>query len=1774
MDTNEKLVFEGEDSLVYLRENKKYGKHLVKILRSSTPSLDQVVSFNNEFTITQDLNIKGIRRALYCEKKDEQYIIALEYIEGVTFDEAFSVNNLNLIEVLHVFSVLADLLSQLHNKGIVHKDLNGKNILLLADENRPVIIDFGISTRIDLISNNLGNPDKIKGTLTHMSPEQTGRVNRKVDSRSDLYSLGVTLFKVLTGELPFQSNDSLELVHFHLAKKVPLAHHINGVLPAVLSNIIVKLMAKNAEDRYQSAQGLKYDLDKCIAQLEKGVQVADFELGTNDYSGKFQIPQKLYGRKAEVASLLNSFERVSNGSTELFLVSGTSGVGKSVLVSELFKPITERRGYIVGGKFDQYQRNIPYYAFILAITEFCQLLLTEKKENLDRWSKQILNSLGGNGAILTDLIPALIDIIGPQPEVTKLEAQEALNRFNVVFLNFIKALSKPEHPFVLFIDDLQWADVGSLNLIKTLVTDLNTPYLLVIGAYRDNEVTAGHPLLNTIENAVKEKAVLHTIALKPLLAEHLFQIIKDILFIDDKTALQLTEIVFSKTLGNAFFTIEFLKSLNQPGVISYNAEKRKWEVNFEAIRKKKITNNVIDLLVSKIKELPQATQQVLQLASCIGGLFDLELLAAIYEKTEKETFNDLWPAVTEGLLVPVDEKYQYIEVVEERHLTIELEFAHDRIQQASYSLMTAGNHALIHLKIGRILLANHNISDDVIFDIVNHCNEGSSLITDATEKSNLAHLNLEAAIQARNSSAYKSALNYVTAAEQLAGDKVWEADYEFALALNKSIAEIEYLNGDFGKSQQRIHVCIEKAKTPSEKSDIYFMLMQNQSNSTQYYEAIDSARQGLKLLDFDFPAKEDCPPLIGPELGKVLTYFTEHGVESLFDKPDMKDQRLLSIMNILDNLSPPTYVTGETNMWMLHVLLKINLTIENGLSPQGGYALSELGLTFFIMGNYQFAYPCAMMSKRVVEKFRKESPRHLCRAGHLFTNYNTPWVKHIAETAKLNPEYYQISLDCGELIYAGYTSFHPFFNSFYQGKESLPALLLRIPDALEYTKKIQHDLAHDSLVALQLVMSNLAGATVSASSFDLPGKTGADLLAYCKEVNDGYGMTMFHLYKALAYYFYGNLTEALYCLEVVAGLTGVLAGNVVSHSNFNMLYALTLLGLLDKAADKKEEYLTKIETFKQQLKTWSEQNASNFEHKYLLVEAECERINGNALNAISYYSKAIESAELYEFEREVALIHQKAGEFWIANGNKLYAKPHLERARYFYEKLGYQRLVKRIDENYPFLLLNTLQPVSRRGDLYTTVYTQSNTTDIAGFDLKSVMKASHALSEEIVIDKLFEKILRIVIENAGGQRAVLLLQKSNKWNVEADLNLDEPLHKVVESRDLETANDIPVSLINYVIRTRTQVLSNSNVSNKIFERDEYFKRVKPSSYLCVPLTYKGATNGILYVEHKSSPEAFSNERIAVLEMLTGQMSVSLENAGLYQKQFELSQAYQRFVPTDFINAIGRQSILEVKLGDHIKQDMTVMFCDIRSYSLMSEEMSTEQNFNFINEYLRRVGPVIQKNNGFINHYFGDGFIALFKDNPENAIKAAIQILEEIDRYNIERLASGNKPIAVGFGLHKGPVMMGIIGDDERHDANVLSDAVNISSRLEGLTKLFGSSIVLSDSLYQAINANDFQFRFLGRIKVKGKEDVMGVYEMFSADDSKMKELKQKTLATFNKGLTDYFAKRFAEAALSLRQTLDANPEDLSAKRYLQNSARFMVEGVHPSWDGVEEMNEK
>ena len=780
-------LYESVHSLVYRAKRQADGQGVVlKIVKEEHPTPERMAAFKREYEILSQLDIDGVISA-YELGRVHRWLMVLEDFGGESLARLQVAGKLAVADFLGLAIRLSQILGQVHQLKIMHKDINPSNIVVNPVTGELKLIDFGISTMLSLENPTFCHPNLLEGTLAYISPEQTGRMNRVLDYRSDFYSLGVTFYELLTGQLPFQADEALELIHCHIAKPARPPHELKPEIPPILSQIVLKLMAKNAEERYQSAYGLKADLERCLHEWRHSGQMRAFELAEDDLSDRLNIPPKLYGRDSERASLLAASSRACQGGCEMVLVAGYSGVGKSALVQEVYKGITDKRGHFIAGKFDQYQRNVPYLALTQAFNELCDHLLSESPQSLSQWQAKIMAAVGRNGQVLSDVIPNLELLIGKQPAVAQVGAQEAQNRFNLIFQNFIQAISQPEHPLVLFIDDLQWADSASLSLMKRLMHNAKCQNLLLIGAYRDNEVDESHPLLITIEAIKAQPVSLERIPLNNLRQNEVNALIAETLHLPAQSSQPLSDLVYAKTQGNAFFTREFLKSLYHNGFLSFEHQSRTWQWDVAQIQAQNISDNVVELMAGKIGQLDSNTQTVLQLAACIGNTFELSTLALIRKKALPELITELWPAISEGLLLPLDEQYKLLKTYEagkrdEADVVaapqVRFKFQHDRVQQAAYSLIDEAQKQVTHLQIGRLLLANRSQTlEDDLFEIVNQLNQGIALINQQNERVELAKLNLKAGQKAKKATAYGSAVSYLQVTEAAAGFLIQRLDH-------------------------------------------------------------------------------------------------------------------------------------------------------------------------------------------------------------------------------------------------------------------------------------------------------------------------------------------------------------------------------------------------------------------------------------------------------------------------------------------------------------------------------------------------------------------------------------------------------------------------------------------------------------------------------------------------------------------------------------------------------------------------------------------------------------------------------------------------------------------------------------------------------------------------------------------------------------------------------------------------------------------------------------
>ncbi|MGV0108461.1 Serine/threonine-protein kinase PknK [Nostoc sp. DSM 114160] len=956
-------LYNGSRTLVYrgYRETDSL-PIVIKLLKNPYPSFSELLSFRNQYTIAKNLDSPLIVQTYNLEPYQNGYALVMEDFGGISLKEWKLTGNLqSLQEFLEIAIALCDTLNLLYHERIIHKDIKPSNILINPETKQVKLIDFSIASLLPRETQTLVNPNVLEGTLAYISPEQTGRMNRGIDYRTDFYSLGVTFYELLTGELPFQSNDPMELVHCHIAKAAPLIHEINPQIPLVISEIVMKLMAKNVEERYQSALGLKYDLEKCLCQLKETGEIHKFEIASRDLCDRFLIPDKLYGRETEVETLLQAFDRVSQSTTEMMLVAGFSGIGKTAVVNEVHKPIVKQRGYFIKGKFDQFQRNIPFSAFVQAFRDLMGQLLTESDVQLEQWKNQILAALGENGQVIIEVIPELERIIGKQPSVLELSGSAAQNRFNLLLEKFIQVFATKEHPLVIFIDDLQWADSASLKLMQLLMSKADSQYLLLIGAYRDNEVSQAHPLMLMLQDLEKAKATINTITLAPLNRASINQLVADTLSCSLNLALPLTELVMSKTKGNPFFTTQFLKALHEDGLITFNFDGNYWQCDIAQVRSLSLTNDVVEFMAVQLKKLPLDTQTILKLAACIGAQFDLNTLAIVSEQSQTDVAAALWKGLQEGLILPISEVYKFYQQEslvnshlsfadevqqtsdDPEQLTVTYKFLHDRVQQAAYSLIPDDQKASIHLKIGQLLLdyTSDIEQNNKLFDIVNHLNRGLKLVVEPAERAKIARLNGLAAKKARSATAYESAITYANTGIALLTPNCWQSQYELALMLHELAAENAFLAADFEQMEHWAQIVLQQGKTLLDRVKIYEIQIQNHTLQHKLLDASDLAKQVLSQLGIqlpDSPTQED----IQQGFQHTVNLLAGRAIEELLYLPPMTAGEPLAAIKIAASAASAIYITNPS-LYPLLILSQVNASIQYGNAPFSAFFYAHYG---------------------------------------------------------------------------------------------------------------------------------------------------------------------------------------------------------------------------------------------------------------------------------------------------------------------------------------------------------------------------------------------------------------------------------------------------------------------------------------------------------------------------------------------------------------------------------------------------------------------------------------------------------------------------------------------------------------------------------------------------------------------------------------------------------------------------------------------------------------
>ncbi|HHB93205.1 MAG TPA: GAF domain-containing protein [Thioploca sp.] len=1424
-------IYESVNSIIYRGIKNEDNKPVIlKMLKQDYPTSTELNRYQQEYEITHTFNSEGIIKVYSIEKYQNTLVIILEDFGGNSLKELMIKYSFTFEEFLHFAIQTAESLGDIHAANIIHKDINPSNIIWEPVTKQVKIIDFGIASRLPRENPILKNPEQLEGTLAYLSPEQTGRINRSIDYRTDLYSLGITFYEMLTGQLPFTSKDTMELVHCHIAKSPTPLKEINPEIPQIISDIVMKLLAKNAEDRYQSAFGLKVDLEK-ILNLQGLKNCERFKLAQHDFSGHFRIPQKLYGRENEINILLQAFARVSLGTAEMILIAGYSGVGKTAIVNEVHKPMTEKRGYFATGKFDQYQRNIPYSALTQAFNEFCNYLLTESTEKLKYWQEKILNAVGSNGQVLIEVIPNLELVIGKQPAATQVGITEAQNRFNLVFENFFHTIGQQNHPLVLFIDDLQWADSASLNLLKRLMTDTNDKYFLIIGAYRDNEIDSTHLLMDLPANTTIKVQNLSFTDVNHLITEA----------VKSTDTGQLTDLVYAKTQGNAFFIHEFLKSLYDEGLLNFDVKEQKWQWDIDKIAAKDMTNNVVELMVNKIEKLPIDTIGILKLAACIGNQFSLETLSTIYQHSHSDTLTSLWKAIEENLVLSLDDDY--------RQSTEYFKFQHDRIQQAAYSLIGDLQKSQLHLQIGRLLLNN----TDQIFEIADHLNLGIQLINSQPERNEIANINLQAGKKALAATAYEAATNYLQVGINLLAENSWQTKYELTLKLYVEATQAEYLNTNFAQTEKLINIILQQANTMLDKLKAYEIQIQLYMAKNQIRTALDTALKVLKMLDVTLEIK---PP-------KQLS------IKDCYTLPEMTAPDKLATMQILNfSISPAYTVAPKIFPQIVFTIVKLSAKYGNSALSIFGYSTYGL-LLCAVLEDIESGYQAGQLAINLLDRFNAKELKAKGFAAYYVSIYH--WKKPARETIAPLIEGSQSGLETGDIEFAGVTAMHCSSYIFWVG-EHLETVAKQQQQFKIVLQKLKQEYQLVYLNIWQQTVFNLQ--ELNSNSYNLIEEAFNEMLPKVIETN--FGMAVFGIYlsKTMLYYLFGDfdksLDNAILAKEYEQANVGIM---VVPIHNF--YYSLALL------ATDSTDILNQVESNQKKMQLWAFHAPTNYQHRYQLIEAEKNRVLGKILAAEEFYEQAIVNAKENKYLQEEALAYELAGKFYLQRGMEKIFQTYLKEAYYRYQQWGATAKVIDLEIKYPLLI--TVQQHSN--PLETTIYSSktrvSNRTQTSTiFDLNSVTKASQTITSEIVLSTLLEKIMHIMIENAGAERGLLVLQQGDCWVIEAEGSLNSQEVTILQS--LPLANNIAISIINYVVRTNEPVVLANAKQEGIYTEDSYIKQQQLQSILCSPILHQGKLIGVLYLENNLMEGAFTEARLKMVDMLSSQAAISLENALLYR----------------------------------------------------------------------------------------------------------------------------------------------------------------------------------------------------------------------------------------------------------------------------------------------------
>jgi len=1681
------VIHYGFDSLIIKSEKDGLSKPTCqKVLKEEFPSKEILAQLDNEYDICSKSKSTNVRKAVKRDKIEGNESLVLEYIEGKDLHKLLNTEKLDLVQQLHIATDIATALLGLHKENIFHRRIHPSNILIEKSTNKIYLIDFGLATVGNLFEEGISTfREKEIESLKYIAPEQTGRINHTVDQRSDLYSLGLIFYRLFTGQLPFDSEAQLELMYANIAKTPVKPEIINPELPHILSDITMKLLSKDAEGRYQSAFGVKFDLEKCIKQLNEtgnidDLSTSDFKIASSDFSGKLNFSNKLYGREKEIEKLNGFYDECANGQKKIILISGNSGSGKSSLVEELKISMAQKKGILLKGKFDQISSGTPYTTIVQTFNELVQLILAGDKNFQVKWKKKIKDAIGNSGNILTQFMPGIENLIGKQPDAPELKGIEAQNRFNYEFTRFFKSLADKDSTLVMFVDDLQWADSSSLNLFKTISENRDIDYTMLIGSYRRNEVDKEHELYKKLNELKEDHVSFEELELHDLDYQNIFELISDTLLTRQENLALLSQIVFTKTKGNPFYVKQFLKSIYDEGFLHFDFDSLKWQFNSDLILQMNVSGNVVELMTSFVLKLPAETLDLLKTASTIGNSFSKRNLSLIKQISERNIEALLNLSVSEGLIIVSENDYK---------------FAHDRIQQAIYSLIPDDEKAKMHLINGQRLTLSYNEAEleEKLFDLIKQWNLGAEKITDKKEKDNLARLNLNAGNKAIASTAFPQALYYFEKGLNVMDENDWGGQYDFILQLTAKAADAAYLSGDYEKVDFHVNQILKNSKSLTDSVKAYEIDIKKLIAQNKPFEAVKLGLNILKKMGINLPLNPGKFAVL-QDLVKIKFLLRNKSMAYYNNLPEMTSPEKNAAMRILSDISSASFF-AVPDLVPLLAFKMIRLTVTYGLSRKSPFSFAVYG---YILSGFlneidkgiSFGEIALHLAKKI---HADELIASIIATNNLFlVHRRVPVTETIPDLEKA----FTTGLESGDNEYASYAA-HNMVYQFYIMGYPLPELSKKAEMLELKIEKFQQDLTlrrlrlfHQSI--LNLLVETEKPDILSGEIFDESEMDSAEVT----KSNEIYFQNLYLQKLHLALIFNLNDNAGKY-----VALAEKYQESVKGTTLYPLLYFYRALQITDVVPDSASKKLILKQVRKEinALKKYEKYCPADYSHKIFLLEAEYQYLGGNNEEAKILYDKALKAATQSNITSDLAYTWERAGRFFSNTKQDLLANFYLQNSYRIYKRWGALAKLKQMESHY--IQLRGGGGAEWQSQLEGTQHEASN------IDLETVVKASAAISGEIILPKLLRKMMEIILENAGAQNGFLIMEKDGEKYIEAEIKADKEDLQILKSIPVSGSHLLAESVVSYVYLTQETVILDDACKSDLFGNDDFIKNNECKSVLCIPLMNMGKIQAVIYLANDLTSGAFTTKGVAVLKLLAGQMAVSIENALFYielenkVKERTIELEIEKKKSDDLLlNILPEDVANELKETGRTKprsyEIATVMFTDFENFTSKSENLSPEELVNLIDTCFTKFDSIISKYKMEKIKTIGDSYLCVSgvpdskAHNAVNAVSAAIEIIEAIK----ELRSNGNDDdyFDIRIGIHTGPLVAGVVGD-KKFAFDIWGDTVNTASRMEQNSE--ANKINISRTTYDLVKEK-YQCTYRGEKAAKNK----GKIEMYFVEN--------------------------------------------------------------------------